>query len=170
MPKGKNGTAKGTQEPIESTLWQAANKLRKNIDASADINEICYVQQSHVIISNMKFEWDPHTEKGEIIRIISARVASKGEKIYMKKVNQSHQDELRAEYRLTDFPQGMIRGKYSKRISESSNIVVLQPEVVDAFPNEEAVNSALISLIEIARKTTRKPKRSTANKKIAPRL
>lgn len=79
MPKGKNGTAKGTQEPIESTLWQAANKLRKNIDASADINEICYVQQSHVIISNMKFEWDPHTEKGEIIRIISARVASKGE-------------------------------------------------------------------------------------------
>lgn len=88
----------------------------------------------------------------------------------MKKVNQSHQDELRAEYRLTDFPQGMIRGKYSKRISESSNIVVLQPEVVDAFPNEEAVNSALISLIEIARKTTRKPKRSTANKKIAPRL
>jgi type I restriction enzyme M protein len=34
MPKGKNGNGNSTQEPIESTLWQAADKLRKNIDAS----------------------------------------------------------------------------------------------------------------------------------------
>jgi len=47
----------------------------------------------------------------------------------------------------------------------SSNVVVLRPEVAQAFPNEEAVNNALLSLIEIARKTTRPTKRSTGSAK-----
>jgi hypothetical protein len=41
----------------------------------------------------------------------------------------------------------MVRGKYAKRLKESSNIVVLRPEVAAVFPNEDAVNSALLSLI-----------------------
>ena len=40
-------------------------------------------------------------------------------------------------------------------LKESSNIIVLRPEVGRAFPYEEAVNNALLSLIEIARKTIR---------------
>jgi septum formation inhibitor-activating ATPase MinD len=72
----------------------------------------------------------------------------------MKKVKQTDKDELRAEYKLADFPGGLVRGKYAKRIRASSNIVVLKPEVSKVFPNEKAVNSALLSLIEIARKTT----------------
>jgi hypothetical protein len=77
----------------------------------------------------------------------------------MKKAKKT--DELRAEYKLSDFPKGLVRGKYSKRLRESSNIVVLKPEVAQAFPNQEAVNSALLSLIEIAKKTTRLTRRST---------
>ena len=80
----------------------------------------------------------------------------------MKKDNQTGQDELRAEYNRSDFPEGFERGKYATRIRESSNIVVLKPEVAEAFPNEEAVNNALQSLIELAQKTTRPKKRSTA--------
>jgi hypothetical protein len=38
---------------------------------------------------------------------------------------------------------------------------VLKPEVADVFPNEEAVNSALLSLIKLANKTTHNKKRST---------
>jgi hypothetical protein len=38
-------------------------------------------------------------------------------------------------------------------MSESSNIVVLKPEVADAFPDDEAVNSALLSLIDLAQRT-----------------
>ena len=72
----------------------------------------------------------------------------------MKKVKQTDQDELRAEYNRSDFPEGLVRGKYAKRVRESSNIVILKPEVAEAFPNEEAVNSALLSLIELAQKTT----------------
>ena len=74
-------------------------------------------------------------------------------------------DELRAEYKLSDFPGGFVRGKYASRIRESSNIVVLRPEVAEAFPNEEAVNRALQSLIELAQKTTRPKKRSTGRAK-----
>lgn len=71
----------------------------------------------------------------------------------MKKDKDINKDELRSEYKRSDFPCGLKRGKYAKRLKESSNIVVLRPEVAKAFPNEEAVNDALLSLIEIARKT-----------------
>jgi hypothetical protein len=87
----------------------------------------------------------------------------------MKKVSQTDKDELRAEYKLSDFPEGLVRGKYAKRMRESSNIIVLKPEVADAFPNEEAVNNALLSLIELAHKTTRTTKRSTGHAKAARR-
>jgi len=83
----------------------------------------------------------------------------------MKKDRHLDKDELRGEYKRSDFPGGLVRGKYAKRVRESSNIVVLKPEVAQAFPNEEAVNSALLSLIELAQKTTRTTRRSTGHTK-----
>lgn len=83
----------------------------------------------------------------------------------MKKVKKIEKDELRAEYKRSDFPGALVRGKYVKRMSESSNIVVLQPEVSAVFPNEEAVNTALLSLIKLAQKTTDLKKRSTGRAK-----
>ena len=82
----------------------------------------------------------------------------------MKKDREPGKDELRAEYKRSDFPEGLVRGKYAKRLRDSSNIVVLTPEVAQAFPNEDAVNSALLSLIEIAQKTTRLTRRSTGSR------
>lgn len=78
----------------------------------------------------------------------------------MKKGNETDQDELRSEYEQSDFPGGFVRGKYVDRIREASNIVVLKPEVAEVFPNEEAVNRALQSLIELAQKATCPKKRS----------
>ncbi len=72
----------------------------------------------------------------------------------MKKDKASEKDELRIEYKRSDFAEGLVRGKYAKRMRESSNVVVLKPEVAKAFPNQDAVNTALLSLIELARKTT----------------
>ncbi|MFO8090854.1 MAG: hypothetical protein R6U13_13520 [Desulfatiglandaceae bacterium] len=71
----------------------------------------------------------------------------------MNKDKEIGKDELRPEYTRADFPGGFVRGKYAKHLKESSNIVVLRPEVAQAFPNEKAVNNALLSLIDIARKT-----------------
>ena len=72
----------------------------------------------------------------------------------MKKDKHLDKDELRAEYERSDFTAGLVRGKYAERMRESSNIVVLRPEVAQVFPNEAAVNKALLSLIELAKKST----------------
>ena len=73
----------------------------------------------------------------------------------MKKAKQVRRDELRPEYRRSDFTGPLVRGKYAKRLRASSNIVVLKPEVAAVFPNEKAVNKALLSLIRLAAVTTR---------------
>jgi hypothetical protein len=83
----------------------------------------------------------------------------------MKKDKEPVRDELRAEYSRADFPGGLVRGKYAKRIKESSNTIILRPEVARAFPNEDAVNNALLSLIDLAQKSTRPIKRSTKSPK-----
>lgn len=83
----------------------------------------------------------------------------------MKKGKRTRNDELRSEYKLTDFPTPMVRGKYAKRIKESSNVVVLTPEVAAVFPNEEAVNNALLSLIKLAKTITRPKTRSSRRSK-----
>jgi hypothetical protein len=83
----------------------------------------------------------------------------------MKKAKQTEKDELRAEHKQSDFPKGFVRGKYVERLRESSNVIVLKPEVAQAFPNQEAVNSALLSLIQIAKNTTRLMRRSTGRAK-----
>jgi hypothetical protein len=83
----------------------------------------------------------------------------------MKKDKKTVKDELRPEYKRSDFPGGLVRGKYATRMKESSNVIVLRPEVAEAFPNEKAVNNALLSLINIAHKTVRPTKRSTGSPK-----
>lgn len=70
----------------------------------------------------------------------------------MKRVKQTD-DDMRPEYKREDLGVG-IRGKYYQSYLESHNLVLLRPEVVAAFPSEEAVNEALLSLIRIARATT----------------
>jgi hypothetical protein len=72
----------------------------------------------------------------------------------MKKVNSKNSDELRSEYRRSDFGK-LVRGKYAKRLTEESNVVVLEPEVAEAFPNDKAVNEALRALLEVAATTAR---------------
>ena len=59
-------------------------------------------------------------------------------------------DTMRAEY---DFSSA-TRGATARRYSERSNVVVLDPEVARAFPNDKAVNDALRSLIRIAKAAT----------------
>lgn len=69
----------------------------------------------------------------------------------MKKAKSSRRDELRPEYKRSDFPKGFVRGKYASRFAEGSNIVRLDPEIADAFPTSEAVNEALGAVLRAAR-------------------
>ena len=49
-----------------------------------------------------------------------------------------------------DFSQG-IRGKYTQRYNEGSNIVKLDDDVAEIFPDERSVNDALRALAKIIR-------------------
>jgi len=51
--------------------------------------------------------------------------------------------------------KGGIRGKYVKPLREGTNIVLLRPEVAEAFPTEEAVNEALRGVLDTARAVRR---------------
>lgn len=53
-----------------------------------------------------------------------------------------------------DFSKG-VRGKYAVRFAEGTNLIVLDPDVAESFPNSESVNRALRALIEVARQATR---------------
>jgi uncharacterized DUF497 family protein len=88
-----------------------------------------------------------HTERGDNIRIISARVASRRERRNYEEGTWKNNEMLR-EY---DFSQG-VRGKYARRYARGSNVVVLEPDVAKVFPNAEAVNSSLRSLADIVRR------------------
>jgi hypothetical protein len=60
----------------------------------------------------------------------------------MKKAKSEDSDELRQEYQRSDLGE-IDRGKYAQRLGEASNVVVLDPQVAKAFPNDDAVNTAL---------------------------
>ena len=51
-------------------------------------------------------------------------------------------DELWAEYDLSQL-KGGVRGKYVQRYKAGTNLVLLAPDVAEAFPSDEAVNEAL---------------------------
>jgi hypothetical protein len=60
----------------------------------------------------------------------------------MKKVKRDTEPEMKASYKRSDFGV-MVRGKYADRIKEGTNVVLLDPDVAKAFPNDKAVNDAL---------------------------
>jgi hypothetical protein len=71
----------------------------------------------------------------------------------MKKDQQaSAAGEMRREY---DFRTGE-RGKYAGRFAAGSNIVVLDPDIAEVFPDSKAVNNALRVIAELVREQAKK--------------
>jgi hypothetical protein len=58
-----------------------------------------------------------------------------------------------------DFSAG-VRGKYATQYAEGTNIVLLDADVAEVFPDSVAVNQALRALAEIIRQRTDSTKRA----------
>jgi hypothetical protein len=58
---------------------------------------------------------------------------------------------MRAEY---DFSGG-VQGKYVVHYRQGVNVVLLDPELADAFPDSKSVNDALRALLAIATRAER---------------
>jgi hypothetical protein len=65
--------------------------------------------------------------------------------------------EMRPEYDSSN----AVRGKYYERFKASSNVVVLDPDVSEVFPNATAVNQALRTLVSVARARVSVAKRAS---------
>ena len=57
-----------------------------------------------------------------------------------------------------DFSQG-VQGKYARRYAEGTNVVLLDRDIAEAFPSDEAVNTALRLVMQL-QKLPRSEKRS----------
>ncbi len=64
-------------------------------------------------------------------------------------------DELRREYDLSKL-KGGVRGKYAARYRAGTNLVLLSPDVAEYFPDERSVNTALRTLIHVAKDRVRR--------------
>jgi hypothetical protein len=62
----------------------------------------------------------------------------------------SDNDDLRPEYDLSQLTGG-VRGKYYERATAGTTLVLLDPDVAEAFPDGRTVNQALRALIKVAR-------------------
>jgi hypothetical protein len=65
----------------------------------------------------------------------------------MNKRNDDY--ELQEEYDLSQLPI-VPKGRYAPDRRSGSNIIVLDPDVAQAFPNDESVNTALRLVLQIA--------------------
>jgi hypothetical protein len=71
-----------------------------------------------------------------------------------KKSKIETEDELRPEYDLHETLKQGIRGKYVERFQRGTNLILLDPDVAQAFPDAKTVNEALrlvMRLTEIQR-------------------
>jgi len=65
--------------------------------------------------------------------------------------NHELEDEMLPEYDFSKM-QGGVRGKYVERYKTGTNVVLLDPDVAQAFPTSDSVNEALRSLIQISQR------------------
>ena len=72
--------------------------------------------------------------------------------MFMKKETSTDaKDELRPEYDFRELLKGGVRGKYVERYRAGTNVVLLAPDVAQAFPTEDAVNEALRLVMRMAK-------------------
>jgi hypothetical protein len=70
-----------------------------------------------------------------------------------KDKKKTETDEMRAEYDISKL-KGKVRGKYVERYQSGTNLILLESDVQQAFPDSLAVNEALRMLMKVARKQT----------------
>lgn len=73
-------------------------------------------------------------------------------------------DELRPEYDLSRL-RGGVRGKYFREAIAGTNLVLIEPELAEIFPDAESVNRALRLLVKAAAAATPNRGRGRAKKR-----
>ena len=76
----------------------------------------------------------------------------------MKKANRQSVIDMLPEYDFASM-KGGVRGKYAAQYRAGTNLVLLDPEVAEAFPTDAAVNQALRAVLRMTQAVRRPPKK-----------
>ena len=74
-----------------------------------------------------------------------------------RKPSLKNDDEMRPEYDFT----GGVRGKFFNEYQKGTNVVLLDPDVAEVFPDSTSVNEALRALARIVKKQTKRSQRKS---------
>lgn len=85
----------------------------------------------------------------------------------IKNASERNSDDLRPEYDLTQLT-GAVRGKYYKRATAGTTLVLLDPDVAEAFPDGRTVNDVLRAVAKVARIQGGTTRRELPNKTLQP--
>lgn len=91
------------------------------------------------------------SERGNRFRIISARQLTRAERKAYEEYQTDMDDELRSEYDIRDLLKDGVRGKYAEQYRAGANLVLLDQDVAEAFPNDQAVNDALRLVLQLTK-------------------
>ena len=69
-------------------------------------------------------------------------------------VEHRDHDDIRPEYDFASM-KGAVRGKHYEEYRKGTNVVLLRPDVAEAFPTEDAVNEALRGILSTTRAVRR---------------
>jgi len=72
-------------------------------------------------------------------------------KKYSRRDRKEDRDTMRPEYDFT----GAVRGATAARYARGANVAVIDPDVLDVFPDSATVNQALRALAQILRQRRR---------------
>jgi hypothetical protein len=75
-----------------------------------------------------------------------------------KPLAKKNSDDLRPEYDLSKL-KGGVRGKYYRKATAGTNLVLIEPELTNVFPDTESVNRALRLLADTAAAATERSRR-----------
>jgi hypothetical protein len=76
--------------------------------------------------------------------------AHKKDKVSARSKPVPEDDDMLDDYSFLDWSKAE-RGKYAKRFVQGTNLVLIEPDLIDLFPNSESVNRALRALAEVIR-------------------
>jgi hypothetical protein len=80
-----------------------------------------------------------------------------------KKSPKGRNDDLQPEYDLSRLLKAGVQGKYAERYREGTNLVLLAPDIAEAFPTEDSVNETLRLVLQLTKlpSNRKKPSRQT---------
>jgi hypothetical protein len=75
-----------------------------------------------------------------------------------KKSREEQNNDLRPGYDFARLLKTGVQGKYARRFAEGTNLVLLAPDVAEAFPTAESVNETLRLVLQLTQVRAKKRK------------